>query len=86
MKLNVVKGNLLIDKYGNLLKVIDVSWSAVHKETFYEVKYIIKLQENIRFFTSHDIERGDVKKATTTEVKQKLKVQRILYEKNYRFS
>lgn len=75
----VVKGNLLIDQYGNLLKVTAVKWDRESNNVHYRVKHIIEIVNTFGFRTSDDIKEGRLRKATKEEVKTRL----ILYGKKF---
>lgn len=79
--LEILKGNILIDEYGNLLKVIKVYWDRPDTRVYYETKFIIKLKDRHNWIVSDDIKYGRIRKASKKEVDTKLKVQRILYGK-----
>lgn len=73
----IVKGNLLIDQYGNLLKVTRVKWDRENNHVNYRVDNVIEIKNVFGFVTSTDVKEGRARKATKEEVKTRL----ILYGK-----
>lgn len=71
----IVKGNILIDQHGNILKVTRVEWDAENKITCYRVSSIVHMTITASFRTSEDIIQGRVRKATREEVRTRI----ILY-------
>lgn len=71
----IVKGNLLVDQYGNILRVTRVRWNREGKVNDYRVHPVISITSVFGFVTSQDVIEGRVRKATKNEVKMRM----ILY-------
>ena len=74
----VVVGNLLIDQYGNILKVTKRFWDGGAKRVHYYVEVIYKYVDVFGFVTSDDFKRGRVRKAT----KRDIELSDILYARD----